>query len=287
VVNTSAEPVPTTVQGTTTVTGGVNVTNTPTVGLSPAANGVQAQQSGVWNVGISGTPAVTVTNTPTVGLSPSANTVQAQQGGTWNVGIDGTPNVNIINTPTVGLSLAANSVQAQQSGAWNVSISGTPTVSLTSGSSVGITGTPNVSLAPGTSVQISNPLTNPIPVQNVGGVSAPTTLLFNSGTVSITNAPGSTNFGDFDASAYSRIRVVASSNCGFTNNVTLEDLRVRVVVVESGQAVQPIDELKPCGNFPLGGTRIIELPGATLRITVLQGFTYNVPQSVQVVVYGR
>jgi len=47
VVNTPANPVPV----TGTITGGVNITNTPTV---------NAQQSGLWNVGILGTPTVTV-----------------------------------------------------------------------------------------------------------------------------------------------------------------------------------------------------------------------------------
>jgi hypothetical protein len=41
VVNTAAEAVPVAIQGTATVTGGVQVTNTPTVGLDPARNGVQ------------------------------------------------------------------------------------------------------------------------------------------------------------------------------------------------------------------------------------------------------
>jgi hypothetical protein len=41
VVNTTAEAVPVAVQGTATVSGGVRVTNTPTVGLDPSKNGVQ------------------------------------------------------------------------------------------------------------------------------------------------------------------------------------------------------------------------------------------------------
>ncbi|HET6893150.1 MAG TPA: hypothetical protein VFH31_18745, partial [Pyrinomonadaceae bacterium] len=179
VVNTSSQPVPTTVQGTTTVTGSVNITNVPTVALSPSANSVQAQQTGTWNVGITGTP----------------------------------------------------------------------TVNLTPGTSVGITGTPNVSLVPGTSVAISNTTANPIPVQNVGAASSPTTLVFNSGTVAIPNVPGSTNLGEFNASAFSRIRVVASSNCGWTN-VSIEDARVFVFVVEGGQPVQAVEELKPCMDGP-------------------------------------
>jgi hypothetical protein len=40
VINTTAEAVPVTVQGTATVTGGVQVTNTPTVGLDPSQNRV-------------------------------------------------------------------------------------------------------------------------------------------------------------------------------------------------------------------------------------------------------
>ena len=41
VINTPAEPVPVAIQGTAAVTGGVQVTNTPTVGLDPSQNGVQ------------------------------------------------------------------------------------------------------------------------------------------------------------------------------------------------------------------------------------------------------
>ena len=216
VVNTSSQPVPTTVQGTTTVTGDINITNTPTVGITP-----------------------------------SANTVQAQQSGTWNVGINGTPTVN-----------------------------------LAAGTSVGITGTPNVSLVPGTSVQINNTTTNPIPVQNVGGPSSTTTLLLNSGAVTIPNAPGLTDIGDFNASAYSKIRVVTKSNCGHTGGF----LGVRVVVIEAGQPIAAIEEISPCADFPRFSTsisEIIEMPGTTLRISVFQESTFSTQQIVQVVVYGR
>lgn len=41
VANTSANPVPTVAQGTTTVGGTVNIGNSPTVGISPSANTVQ------------------------------------------------------------------------------------------------------------------------------------------------------------------------------------------------------------------------------------------------------
>ena len=53
VINTPAEAVPVAVQGTTNVSGSVNVANTPTV---------NAKQSGAWNVGIAGTPTVEVGN---------------------------------------------------------------------------------------------------------------------------------------------------------------------------------------------------------------------------------
>ena len=53
VVNTSANPVPTQALGTTAIAGNVSVTNTPTV---------LAQQNGLWNVSISGTPSVEVGN---------------------------------------------------------------------------------------------------------------------------------------------------------------------------------------------------------------------------------
>jgi len=55
VVNPASQPVPV----TGTISGSVNIANTPTV---------NAQQSGLWNVGIVGTP--------TVKLDPSSNTVQ-------------------------------------------------------------------------------------------------------------------------------------------------------------------------------------------------------------------
>jgi hypothetical protein len=219
VVNTSSQPVPTTAQGTTTVTGDVNITNTPTVGITP-----------------------------------SANTVQAQQSGTWNVGINGTPTVN-----------------------------------LASGTSVGITGTPNVSLVPGTSVQINNTTTNPIPVQNVGGPSSTTTLLLNSGIVSLSNTAGTTtDLGTFNASAFSKIRVIAKSNCSFlTVGFNPEDVKVFVIVVEGGQAVQTIEELKVCQDHPVNFSKLLEMPGTTIRITVFQKSQFHEPQTVQVVVYGR
>jgi hypothetical protein len=92
VVNSTSNTVPTTMQGT----GNVNVSNTPTVNLSPSANTVQSQQSGTWNVGVVGTPVV--------GLSTSANTVQAQQAGPWSVGILGTPTFGL----TPGASVMVN-----------------------------------------------------------------------------------------------------------------------------------------------------------------------------------
>jgi hypothetical protein len=56
VTNTSSNPVP--------VTGGVSVTNTPTV---------DSRQSGSWSVGIDGTP--------TVGIDPTANSIKVAPGG--------------------------------------------------------------------------------------------------------------------------------------------------------------------------------------------------------------
>lgn len=61
IVNSAANPVPV----TGSITGGVNITNTPTV---------NAQQSGSWNVGITGTP--------TVRIDPSANNVTLAPRGT-------------------------------------------------------------------------------------------------------------------------------------------------------------------------------------------------------------
>lgn len=133
VLNTTSNPVPTSVQGTTTISGNVNVSNTPTV---------NAQQNGLWSVGILGTP--------TFGLSPSANAVQAQQNGAWSVGISG--------TPTFGISQSANTIQAQQNGSWNVGITGTPDVN--------IAGTPTVALAAGSTVQLGTQ-TAPVLVRDV------------------------------------------------------------------------------------------------------------------------
>src|SRR6516164_4813188 len=54
VVNTSGQPVPTAAQGTTTVSGTVNVGNTP-------------------NVNVANTPSVNVANTPSVSITGTAN----------------------------------------------------------------------------------------------------------------------------------------------------------------------------------------------------------------------
>jgi hypothetical protein len=201
-----------------------------------------------------------------------------------------TGDVNVTNTPTVALSPSGNSVQAQQSGTWNVGITGTPTVNLAPGASVAVAGTPNVSLVPGTAIQVSNTTANPIPVQNVGGSSSTTTLLLNSGIVSLSNTAGTTtDLGTFNASAFSKIRVVAKSNCSFltVGNFNPEDVKVSVVVVEGGQAVQTIEELKVCVNHPVNISKLIDMPGTTIRITVLQQSQFHEPQTVQVVVYGR
>src|SRR5260370_668311 len=69
VVNTPSQPVPVTGTVTGTVTGNV-----------------QAQQSGAWNVGITGTPSVNIANSPTV---------LARQSGPWTVGISSTPTVQV------------------------------------------------------------------------------------------------------------------------------------------------------------------------------------------------
>jgi len=170
----------------------VEVTNTPTVGISPSANsvtlsgtpavsfdpfnnfvrldgthntvkidgtvnGVQAVQSGAWSVGISGIPTVgfsTLENT--VKFDSTANTVKAGQSGAWNVGITGTPPVQISGTPTVGLSGSANTVKAEQSGAWNVGITGTPGVSISGTPTVSVSGTPAVTLS-GTNNTVKTP----------------------------------------------------------------------------------------------------------------------------------
>ena len=211
---------------------------------------------------IQGTANVNVSNTPTVNLSSSANTVKSQQSGTWNVGV--------IGTPLFGLSTSANTVQAQQAGSWTV----------------GIVGTPTIALSPETSVTVNNSATNPIPVQNVGGPTAQTTLLLNSGAVAIPNVAGLTDLGDFNASAYSKIRVVTKSNCVGLNGF----IGVRIVAIEGGQPVQAIEEISPCADFPIFSSavsKIIEMPGTTLRISVFQSATFSTQQTVQVIVYGR
>ena len=225
---------------------------------------------------LQGTANVNITNSPTVNLSATGNSVQSQQSGIWNVGI--------IGAPVFAISSSANTVQAQQTGSWNVGINGIPTVNLASGSAVGITGTANVSLTPGSSVMVANSATNPIPVQNVGGPPLQTTLLLNSGIVTIPNTTGSTNLGDFDASTYSKIRVVTKSNCDISHGTA-----IRVVVLENGQPVQVIEEIHPCVMFPSfnGVSKIIDMPGTTLRITLSQTGTLETQQIVQVVVYGR
>jgi hypothetical protein len=65
VVNTAAEPVPTTIQGTANIQGSI-----------------QAEQAGSWNVGILGTPTVALFGTPTIKIDPTQNTVKVSGGGT-------------------------------------------------------------------------------------------------------------------------------------------------------------------------------------------------------------
>ncbi len=60
VINTSANPVPTTLVGTSSISGTVVISNVPTE---------NAQQSGAWNVGILGTPSVSLVGTPVVSLA--------------------------------------------------------------------------------------------------------------------------------------------------------------------------------------------------------------------------
>ena len=66
VINTTAEPVPTTIQGSVGVAGIV-----------------QAQQSGAWNVGINGTPTFRIDPANnTIKIDPANNTVKLVGGGT-------------------------------------------------------------------------------------------------------------------------------------------------------------------------------------------------------------
>jgi hypothetical protein len=200
------------------------------------------------------------------GVTNVGGTIQAQQSGAWNVGLTGVP-----------------TVAATQNGAWNVGISGTPTVNLAPGTSVGISGTPSISLASGANVGINNTAANPVLVRNVDSPAPSTTLVFNSGVVSIPNQAGSTTLGAADVSAHSQIRVVVASNCGF-NNVSPNSLAVRLFTSEGGQPVGRLDELYPC-QPPV--TRLIDLPGKVLSVVVFQESALNNQQSVQVVIYGR
>jgi hypothetical protein len=68
VKNTTAQPVPTSAQGTTTVAGSVTALQDP----NRPAWLVRAAQSGPWNVGISGTPNININGIPAVTLAPAS-----------------------------------------------------------------------------------------------------------------------------------------------------------------------------------------------------------------------
>ncbi|MBI1757109.1 MAG: hypothetical protein HYR64_08400 [Fimbriimonas ginsengisoli] len=102
-VNTAAQAVSTSAQGTTTVGGTVNVGNTPTVNVGnlPTTTTV----AGTVNVG--NTPSVSISGTPTVdvGNFPATTSVAGTVGlsaGT-SVAISGTPSVNLSGIPTVNV----------------------------------------------------------------------------------------------------------------------------------------------------------------------------------------
>jgi len=130
VVNTTANPVPT----TATVSGTVDIGSMPKVDVRsmPAVTGT---------VNVGNTPNVNVVNA-------AANPVPVT--GTVNVGtmpaVSGT--VNIGTMPAVG-----GTVDAKQSGAWNV----------------GVNSMPAVSLASGANVQVNNSTSNPVPVLLTNG----------------------------------------------------------------------------------------------------------------------
>ena len=98
----------------------VNVVNSPSVSVANKVP-VSAEQSGTWEVGITGTP--------TFGLSTSANTVQSRQDGPWAVDIKGKPEVSIAGTLTVKVSnfpSAPSSVSAARQ-AWEYQVFIKPT----------------------------------------------------------------------------------------------------------------------------------------------------------------
>lgn len=95
VVNTTSNPVPTAAQGTTTVSGTVAISGTP-------------------SVSVSGTPSVSVSGTPSVSIS-----------GTPSVSVSGTPSVTVGNTPSNPVPVAITSgnggtpVEFVLQGVWN------------------------------------------------------------------------------------------------------------------------------------------------------------------------
>jgi hypothetical protein len=160
VVNTSAEPVPTVVQGTTTIDGavmisgtpGVNVLNSPTVGLAAGSAvaligtpTVLAQQSGTWNVqlGSSGEPFQASVDVETGGHAtidvPVGKLLRIQRifgGGELSAMVPGgAPFVTVIGTPfSVFVPTLIPSAYNSRSFAFNEAVlmftSGTVTVHL-------------------------------------------------------------------------------------------------------------------------------------------------------------
>ena len=174
------------VQSTVTVGGSVSITGTPAVA-----------QSGVWNVGITGTPAVTITS----GSVSITGTAAATQSGVWNVGITGT-------------------AAATQSGTWNIGTVATVTNPVTVTGTVALSGTSPVSgtvtVNQGTAAAAANAWvvkisdgtnTAPLDAANAnalkvsvvaqvgGGVSLADTAAFTAGTTAATPVQGVFNDG--------------------------------------------------------------------------------------------
>ncbi len=157
VTNTPTNPVPTTAQGTTQVSGSVGVTNTAANPVPTTAQGT-THISGAVDV-LSAPPvtgSVAVSNQPTVNLAPGST-----------VAVSGT--VNVASQPPVRLAPGTS-----------VGIAGTPTVGLAPGSSVAVSSLPAVQIGGTPTVVVANQPGAPTPYRQVldGSESSIATLEF-------------------------------------------------------------------------------------------------------------
>jgi len=107
VINTAAEPVPTTIQGSVGVAGIV-----------------QAQQSGAWNVCINGTPTFRIDPANnTIKIDPANNTVKLVGGGTKLA-----LNQSFIGMPTSGMDVPAIDISAFSKIRFSVTVNGSGSI---------------------------------------------------------------------------------------------------------------------------------------------------------------